>query len=258
MRRRVDVHSRQGPFGGETKVRSNRGVETKLGMPPPMPRVRLAAHSPVPHAPTLAYFRGMKGGAWITIGPLLLTVLAVAVGWWASSLPPAPLVVEKGAWSYDPVTDPMGAARLVVIAAGLAWPLLVALFGVGIDPRDRRNLLPATLVGGCALACFAFGWRNTPYWANGVYRSDLGEFAYIDMDPKALPPMSWIGELWRLPVLFFPLILFVMSASVFPLVGWAWQNERARVRPLLAVLVVGVAWIPLFWRVRDYTAWLMD
>ena len=97
-----------------------------------------------------------------------------------------------------------------------------------------------------------------PYWANGVYRTDLGQFEYMDMDPKGLPPGGWIGALWSLPVMFFSILLFLFSGAVFPLVGWAWQHERARIRPLLAVLIVGFAWIPLFWRVKDYTSWLLD
>lgn len=215
----------------------------------------LAARRPASDTPRM---RTRMGNSRPTISLLVLVALTFGIGFWASTLPPAPQVADLGAWSYSVDSDPIATTRLSLIIAGLLAPLVAAVAAVRYNPRDKRDLLPLTLVAACVTACFAFGWRNIPYWANGVYRTDLGEFEYLDMDPKALPPMIWIGEFWRLPVALFPIALLVMTAAVFPLVGWAWMHERARIRPLLAIFTVGVAWVPMFWRVDNYFGWLLD
>lgn len=58
---------------------------------------------------------------------------------------PGSNLVALGAWSYEPATDPIATTRLSLIVAGLVAPVLAAVFAIGLDPRDKRDLLPLAL-----------------------------------------------------------------------------------------------------------------
>lgn len=143
-----------------------------------------------------------------------------------------------------------------VIAAGLFVACLsivpVCLSLVGAMTWHRT----AMLYSAC-LVCFAIGWRCLPYWATGVYARDLGGFPPMDMDPKNLAPMIWMGEIWRVGVLLQALITCI-SAPL--LVGFAIHSavRRLWVDALLTLIYAILANGFFFWLQGDYTGWLID
>ena len=62
----------------------------------------------------------------------------------------------------------------------------------------------------------------------GIYQVGIGAFPPRDQDPKSLIPMTWMGELWRFPVMLLTLLSYVVLpalavlALVFIFGGGSW------------------------------------
>jgi hypothetical protein len=92
---------------------------------------------------------------------------------------------------------------------------------------------------------------------NGAFRASALAVGGA-LDPKALPPMTWIGEVWRLPVILGYPVGFLWAA-VSMLIGvrsvvkagggslWAWGVIVAAGTTLAALLYC-----------PEYGTWLMD
>jgi hypothetical protein len=121
---------------------------------------------------------------------------------------------------------------------------------------------PASLVSAppsfaAFFACAVVGWRSFPYWVMGVYQVTIGNFPPRDQDPKSMIPMTWIGELWRLPVMFLPLLCYVVLPGLALLSGvllWRRQFVAAGITATCAsvALVFMLSFAP------NYMIWLMD
>ena len=209
---------------------------------------------------------------WLLMVPIAVTVLVAAGSFWVSELTPA-----------EEWPDPVAPRRERAVLLGLAAPIVAGLFAIPYAfriasvfwksgetaKRHGRHLTALGLVAACVLACFSFGWRNYPYWANGLYQYwASGDFEaaqrespgtdYLPFDPKGCIPMTWIGELWWVPVFFYPIALLVFSLGLAVLAIRNLRRQQYRLLSSLTIHILILAWVPLFWRVHRLTLWLLD
>lgn len=157
-----------------------------------------------------------------------------------------------GAWGAPQSEDPLHSMRVVLVLGGLAASVTSFQSLLGCFLADPANSKPIILSASLALSTLSVGWKNFPYWVNGVYQ------AYIhnqggDFDPKALMPMTWIGEFWRFGViLLYMAVLLVLPILIFFAIkiGNRW----------LRLSVVGLSFLTIlcFYYAPNYLSWLMD
>ena len=154
-------------------------------------------------------------------------------------------------------TDPLYVRRLALVLLGLITVVVGFAEFVGSLRRSRTDVVVLASFAAVFLACAVVGWRSYPYWATGVYQVGIGAFPPVDQDPKALMPMVWIGDFWRVPVLFLYLLSYVAvpMLAVIGLYG-LWQRRITTAAITLAGTVVTVVFMVGF--SPDYMAWLMD
>ncbi len=108
-----------------------------------------------------------------------------------------------------------------------------------------------------ALACWALGWRAYPYWINGILRAS-DQAAGGMFDPKALPPMAWISEVWRVPTLFLYPVAFVGSmALIIAGVRAIRQGSSRSYWPWVVIISSAVTLSSLIY-CPNYGVWLLD
>jgi len=123
--------------------------------------------------------------------------------------------------------------------------------------RYRFTPIASIPFAAVALACFVVGWRCFPYWALGVYQVGIGAFPAGDQDPKNLIPMTWIGEIWRFPILLFQLASYVLIPCLLVAAAFAFCRRRfSSAIVTLAGAAISAAF--LFYFSTDYIAWLLD
>lgn len=109
-------------------------------------------------------------------------------------------------WSVNPLDDPHYYYRFVFVMGAIVFTiisfvLLIRSLVLGEDKRFHfLNVLLVTLI-------FAIGFKNYPYWVNGIEHAKYvgWEGAY---DPKALLPFNIIGEGFTFVILLFYLFCF--------------------------------------------------
>lgn len=175
---------------------------------------------------------------WLT---LLLIVALLAVTPYAMGFAPA---------------DPLRAQRVLLVVFGL---LATAVASVEcLVMVRRRPALPSIL--GCVTAWFAcavLGWRSLPYWVTGAYAVYSGRAPRVDLDPKGLIPMTWLGELWRLGVLaLYAVSPLIVVAAVLGSVSLVRRRAELQSGMSLACAAVGLAFLLGF--SPGYLTWLMD
>ena len=148
------------------------------------------------------------------------------------------------------------ATRVALILLGLSAPG-VAVWELLRGHRQIRADLGVTPILALFLAGAVIGWRDYPYWVNGVYQVDLGAFPGRDQDPKGLMPMVWIGDLWRIPVLFLHLTYFA-GVPLLAIAGIIALWKRRLAVALITALGFGTAVVFMHCFSRDYVGWLMD
>ncbi len=85
----------------------------------------------------------------------------------------------------------------------------------------------------------------------------LGSVPWLDMDPKRLMPMIWIGDIWRLGVMLLALITFVATPIIIAFsIRSAWLGQRFQLFYTLTFCAIAICFHFLFQ--HDYMGWLMD
>ncbi len=181
---------------------------------------------------------------WLSLG-LLLVLLTLAP--FAISLPPC------AAYTTDSLYLWRSAAVLFGLVATIA---AFAEFVVSLL-RTRANIIAIVPFAAAFLACAVVGWRSYPYWAAGAYQVHIGTFPRIDLDPKGVAPMVWIGELWRLPVLLLEIACW-LAAPLLGAMGIVAIYRRQVLCGSITVLCVGIALTCMLRFSPEYGAWLID
>jgi hypothetical protein len=161
-------------------------------------------------------------------------------------------IFAHGAWGTLQSHDPQYGLRAGLIAFGLAVSIasfLCVVATVLANPGHRSLIV---LSGAFTLSIFSLGWKNFPYWINGVYQAYIrGQGA--DFDPKALIPMTWIGEVWRFGVLLlYPAVFLGLIFSLFFAVKIrSWSLS-------LSIMTLFLLNLFCFLGPLNYLTWLMD
>jgi len=168
------------------------------------------------------------------------------------------LLLAPYAMTFHPAggADATSTVRVLMVVVGLLAAIVnLSLFIVGV--RRHYGTAHYLVTASAALAAFAIGWRCFPYWVAGVYQMDLGAAPWMDMDPKRLMPMIWIGELWRLGVLLLGLVTFVGAPILIGFsVRTAWLGGRSQLGYTIAFCAIAISFHFLFQ--HDYMGWIMD
>jgi hypothetical protein len=182
---------------------------------------------------------------WLSLGLLLLLV---ALAPFAMSFPPYP--------AYSS-TDALQPRRVALVLLGLIVAVVAFVEFVARARHSRGDTIALASFAAVFIACAVVGWRSYPYWATGVYQVGIGAFPQMDQDPKRLIPMTWIGELWRLPVLLlYPLCyVAVPTLSVATIVAF---GRRRFVAGIITAACIGITLLFMLGFSLDYVAWLMD
>jgi len=202
-------------------------------------------HSEGPHA---------LGKTLLVTQWVLLSVLLAAAPF-AMRFTPFEGIYENGVWQAPHAADPLYPHRAGLVILGLVASGLGALCFIAVV-AFRRCRQYAAVSFGLALAALVVGWRMYPYWATGVFSVMRGLSPGTDLDPKALIPMSWVGELWRMPVL----ILYLVSIAGIPtllVVGVIGLMRKVWGRTAAIGFCVGVT-VLAYVISPNYGCWLMD
>ena len=189
-----------------------------------------------------------------SLGMLALLVLLAP---YAMSLGPFDRTYTDGVYQVTHSADPLYPQRLTLVLLGLITAVVGFAEFVGSLRRIRTDVVILASFAAAFLACAVVGWRSYPYWVTGVYQVGIGAFPPVDQDPKALMPMVWIGDFWRVPVLLIYLLSFV-AVPVLTIIGLygLWRRRVAATAITLACTAVTVVFMVGF--SPDYIIWLMD
>lgn len=174
----------------------------------------------------------------------------------AMSFGPYSEIAREGVWSGTYRANPSYPLRAFLIGFGLLATIaagVVAVRTFRLEGWSRESVVTISAF----VACWAVGWHSYPYWVNGVFRaSELAVGGAFD--PKALPPMTWIGELWRLPVIFgYPVGFLWAAASLLVAVRSIIARKGASLWGWGVVVSSGITVAALFY-CPEYGTWLMD
>jgi hypothetical protein len=174
----------------------------------------------------------------------------------AMSFAPYPEIRQHGVWSQAYVGNPSYPLRASLIAFGLLGTVAAVAIAVRSYARETwsRGTLVATSI---AFACWAVGWHSYPYWVNGVFRSrDVA--AGGAFDPKALPPMTWVGEFWRIPILLLYPVAFLWATAVLVAAFRSILSARGRSLWAWGVIITSAITLSCLLYCPEYGTWLMD
>lgn len=129
----------------------------------------------------------------IILGLLLLSAP------YAMSFTPYERIATDGVWNAPIRLDPMYSIRAGLIIGGLVCAL--SSFSLLLYTIIKRCGSDLILRASLTLCSIYIGWAVFPYWVNGMFQAYSGNAPVDDFDPKALIPMIWIGEIWRLGAL---------------------------------------------------------
>jgi hypothetical protein len=190
---------------------------------------------------------------WVTLS---FTAVLLLLAPYAMSFVPFEGIYKFGTYRAPYESDPLNTQRVLVIAFGLSASAISAIeiFVVIL----RRPGLPSILTCYAAwFACSVVGWRSFPYWVTGVYAACSGRVPWTDLDPKGLIPMTWIGDMWRLNVLFlYPAAALAIIAGIVGSIGLF--RGGAGIRSAMPVVCVAIGLLFLFALSPNYNGWLMD
>lgn len=154
-------------------------------------------------------------------------------------------------------SDPLHPQRVAFIAFGLLATVASFAEMMILLVRHRttgKAWIPASAVW---LACYVIGWRCFPYWVLGVYQVSLGAYPWRDQDPKRLMPMTWIDDLWRMPIFLFEVVAYTFVIGLLVTAVMAvWERRIASATVIVAGALISGAFLLLF--SSDYLNWLMD
>ena len=202
----------------------------------------------------------------LQVGILALLVIAAP---FAMSMTPYEGIYDTGVWKAQFHLDPLNPIRVSLIVAGLlascstvgllVWELSRAANKI-LELKLLENLVLKTSITLCSIS---IGWAAFPYWVNGVFQAHAGNpkilahATFVDLDPKALMPEIWIGDLWSLGVLLILILVICLGPILFMLNLWFSISLRAWKKGLAAVALLIVSAAILFLS-PDYWQWFMD
>ena len=153
--------------------------------------------------------------------------------------------------------DMNNGARTIVIAAGLIGACLAAL-AASLRVTRTGAVLGTTTSLAAAVLSVALGWCLFPYWANGVYVAHTMSVV-PDLDPKALPPMTWIGEFWRLPAAILWPSTAVCQAAILAIAVRQRRQPLSRLTGWRTIAAVAAIHLCCFaFLSPGFFAWLLD
>jgi hypothetical protein len=165
------------------------------------------------------------------------------------------VVPFAGDFTPRPASAAQRQLQALLMHAGIVISFL-SLVNVYLGFACRAPIQRIGSLTAASLACFSIGWRCMPYWVMGVYSIDLGHFPRIDMDPKGLFPMRWIGELWRIGVILMsPVTMIGAPVLILGSVRTAIRRQWADAAMTFSCAVLAGGF--LFWCQEHYGAWLM-
>ena len=191
---------------------------------------------------------------WLSIG--LLAVLLCLVPYVMTFAPHGAYYVGQTLHTPDSPAS-LYPLRVALVLFGLIATVITFAQFVRSFRHGHSSLVSAAPSFAAFFACAVIGWRSFPYWVMGVYQVGIGTFPPRDQDPKSMIPMTWISELWRLPVMFLPLLCFVVLPVLAVLAGillWRRQFVAAGITASCA----GIALVFMRAFSPDYMIWLMD
>ena len=191
----------------------------------------------------------------LVIAQWVLVVLLLGFAPIAMRFTPFKGIYSDGVWDADHTADPLYRYRAIMVGFGLVASAICTLCFIVIL-TFRRYSQHRSISLGLALAALATGWRMYPYWVTGVYSAMRGFSPNTDFDPKALIPMQWIGDLWRMPVLLMYLGSVVgISALLVAVVKGIRRRSWANVTAMLLCILITIS---CYIMSPNYLDWLMD
>ncbi|HEY1170293.1 MAG TPA: hypothetical protein VGH19_02880 [Verrucomicrobiae bacterium] len=154
-------------------------------------------------------------------------------------------------------TDALEPLRIILVLLGLATAITAFVELILMARHNRRDYVALSTFAAIFIACAVVGWRNYPYWTMGVYQVSIGAFPPMIQDPKGLIPMTWIGDLWRMPVI----LLYLLGYVAIPLFSVAvlaafWRRRFAAGIVTAVGIVITLVFTQGF--SPHYYIWLMD
>jgi hypothetical protein len=191
---------------------------------------------------------------WLSLG--LLTALLALTPYAMSFAPHGSYYVGESVHAPDSPAS-LYPLRVALVIFGLVTTVIAFAEFVRVLSRGRCDFISLAPSFAAFFACAVVGWRSYPYWVMGVYQVGIGAFPPRDQDPKSLIPMTWIGEFWRLPVMFLPLLCFVVLPGLAALVIFSlWRGQFTGAAITACCATVALLFMLAF--SPDYMAWLMD
>lgn len=203
------------------------------------------------HVSTIFGTRPMSAQAFILVVLIVLAPYAMAFS-------PYSRIYTDGVYHAPHSEDPLYVQRAGLIAFGLLGSLAClgcTVAGLAFKPRKRSRII---LQCGMTLCALAIGWKSYPYWVNGVHRASYETVVTSGLDPKALIPMSWIGDFWRLGVLLFYPVALVGTIVLLVATCRAVSKESPGVLWVGVTVVLLMITLITFVASPNYFTWLMD
>jgi hypothetical protein len=177
------------------------------------------------------------------------TILFLPSTW---SFPP-----ENNTWNTIPSSDPDFWYRFIIIFTGLSLTvlaLLISVIGLFIKNTNASSKL---LYFSIFVFVFYIGWISLPYWTNGLYQV-FSKGTSSMFDPKALLPMTIIGEFWRLPILLlYPFILLYLVFSFIRFIIVVIRRDKPGINNIL-ILIFSLLTMGVQFLLPGYFYWLLD
>jgi len=160
-------------------------------------------------------------------------------------------------WQVMPATYPGHLLRFSIIFSGLLITLISLI--VLISSIFFTKHTASDKLANLSLFVFVFvlGWMAIPYWTNGLYHVFCCGTS-SSFDPKSLLPMTLIGEVWRIPILFlYPLILLYLIFSFIRIIVVVIRKKNLGTNELL-ILISSILVIVTAYFTPHYFYWLLD
>ncbi len=164
---------------------------------------------------------------------------------------------ENSTWNTIPSSDPDFWYRFIIIFAGLGLTVLTLV--ISITGLFIRNISASGKLLYFSIFAFVFsvGWMSFPYWISGLYPVFRNETSAM-FDPKALLPMTLMGEFWRLPILMlYPLIFLYLLFSLIRFIIVVIRREEPGINNFL-ILFYSLLTLGIHYLLPGYFYWLLD
>lgn len=172
------------------------------------------------------------------------------------SFAPYHRIYTDGVWNSVLQSDPTFRTRAVFILGGMLAAIVSMCLLVWEIAKGSENGSIRILQASMALCSIQIGWVAFPYWVNGVFQATTSG-PHADLDPKALMPAIWVGEIWRLTasLAYMIALAFIIALFVFNIQNLL--SKRTWKQGLATVLCL-VLTFSIFYLTPSYMEWLAD